>query len=487
MAVPLGSGLSQIMWHRLRLRHKPLSDMSLFDNASRDIVTGGIALLWQRRGGPLSGLAFAIGLVSLAFGPLTQNALDTRSVDGKATLPRCFTTRKGNHSTKGALFNQYYSAIYSGEYNTEPAIQNQGLQRLSTDCKTGNCTFPIYSSLAICSDVKNITSSVTPACDKSFPLPVCNYTLPNGLHTLNYAIDPDVLPGTGTALFSSSTLPTENYEAWADFAIAKFSLLSYRNPGNYTAWEGVYYWCVQAYNSTVTNSVLEETVIRSWYDPNSSANRNSNNTVNTGLVLTPPSDVWPLLGLDKSTEFVVDNNTFPLPYINSSLDSTDSSAESNIPNALKMMEFNPDGWWNMQPSFEFIASSLTHRLRYEICAEVLIEGTQHGIRTIIAVQYIWLILPCIAVAMTALFFVCVVLFHSPPTMVWKSSITATLFHGLEADARAAHEMEKVLEVEEMEKIAKNVYVRIGYIHSSSDESGQVRLQSLEGFARRSMT
>jgi hypothetical protein len=47
--VPLSASISQIIWSKLRQGHRPLSDIAVYDNASRGVI-GGIMLLWNRRG-----------------------------------------------------------------------------------------------------------------------------------------------------------------------------------------------------------------------------------------------------------------------------------------------------------------------------------------------------------------------------------------------------------------------------------------------------
>ncbi|KAL0260905.1 hypothetical protein SLS55_004597 [Diplodia seriata] len=433
--------------------------MTLFDNASRGIVTGGVILVWQNLKEPLCGLSLAIGLAALALGPLTQAALGFESLNGTATLPRCLTTQMPGMNTAGSLFNQYHATIYSGEYNTEPPIQDQALQRLSTDCDTGNCTWPVHSSLAVCSNVTNITAAVKEDCPPGTTY--CNYMLTNGLRTDNISIDEDA--PTAVAINGSSVMPTENYEDWGDFAIAKFTILNYKASRNISAYEGVFYWCVQAYNdSIVSNNVLEETVSTIWYD------KDAKRATGARFLLTPPEALWAPLGLENATRYIVDSDTFSLPFIAESLNSSTDFEKGH--NVLRQISWN-EHLWDLQDFFTFIARSMTHRMRYDVCKDY-VNGTQYGIKVVIDIHYVWLILPCLTVVMTTILFICVLKFHSPPGLVWRSNINATLFHG----TVATEEMEKALEIMEMETIAESFYVRLEEVVPAGEEHRQLRLQ-----------
>jgi hypothetical protein len=61
-----------------------------------------------------------------------------------------------------------------------------------------------------------------------------------------------------------------------------------------------------------------------------------------------------------------------------------------------------------------------------------IPGTVHRVQTVVEVQWVWLILPALVVALADVFFIWTIITNKKSgTSLWKSSVLALLYHGLE--------------------------------------------------------
>lgn len=116
---------------------------------------------------------------------------------------------------------------------------------------------------------------------------------------------------------------------------------------------------------------------------------------------------------------------------------------------------------------ERVAASLTTHLRSET-AMTAVEGHAASDKTFVHVIWPWLILPAILVFCAALFLIFCVLFSAQEdALVWKSSPLALLFHGL----HGWEERElKYSRLRSMEEKARGMEARL-----ESDEKGNIRL------------
>lgn len=192
------------------------------------------------------------------------------------------------------------------------------LSAVAPNCTTGNCTWDIYDSLAICANpvanlthLLNITDS---ACEKSAldRFQFCNYTLPNGpyLYGEDYdmnitSIQFDIL-GFNTVLApaypgsfnqSLSSIAFSDIPVVADFFIIYYSWSTRKME----AVECSLSFCGQTYNTSVKRGQTNTTAIKRWGQLNTTI------TVEGGFLI---NQTWPLVG---------DNTTFQVaaPYSSS--------------------------------------------------------------------------------------------------------------------------------------------------------------------------
>ncbi|KAL1843056.1 hypothetical protein VTJ49DRAFT_3191 [Mycothermus thermophilus] len=160
--VPIIEGIGQLKWLWFSSRrHRPLIDFQRFDDATRGGL-GGFKLLFSFNGF-LASFGAVIMLSGLVTSTLTQQAInyvlvqdvshdrrDTATVQ-RATL---FSTYNGN----GLAITPYdtarlQKAIFEGTFSPP----TDGVPHVRPVCSSGECTWPAYSSLAICGGVANLT------------------------------------------------------------------------------------------------------------------------------------------------------------------------------------------------------------------------------------------------------------------------------------------------------------------------------------------
>lgn len=177
-AIILTSCIGQLQWKWFASKPRPLYDVVRFDQATRD-ASGALKLMW-RQGirQPLTTLGCAITILAFAIDPFMQQLLRPSDcsvelpVDGMvASLPvATFFERHGSSGASEDTISSYNvarraleNALYSGVFNNKPDAIWQ--------CPTGNCTFPFYSTIGLCSSCEDVSADVQvvvgPLCSRS--------------------------------------------------------------------------------------------------------------------------------------------------------------------------------------------------------------------------------------------------------------------------------------------------------------------------------
>ncbi|KAH8669548.1 hypothetical protein BGZ60DRAFT_407752 [Tricladium varicosporioides] len=153
-------------------------------------------------------------------------------------------------------------AIQNGLYNAV----NESITAITPMCSTGNCTWPLYSSLSVCASVNDVSSLLTKT-----PVPGnvsamiggvtdFNVTLPNGAYLLagQFVLNITTLPSINAQGFSvplsNHTLSFAN-EPYIENTTMVNSFIIYRKSINtasetFGAMEILLRWCVNTYNSS---------------------------------------------------------------------------------------------------------------------------------------------------------------------------------------------------------------------------------------------
>ncbi|KAL9106724.1 MAG: hypothetical protein Q9227_008293 [Pyrenula ochraceoflavens] len=391
----------------------------------------------------------------------------------------------------GSIYSGFsFSAARTGQATTPGVAQS---------CATGNCTFPPFQSLAVCSGCKDITSLLTITCFNTTTddpvekvLTVCQNSLPNGLN-LNVIPPPrDASFVAGSGYLSPVTMPPYGYTV-LNFSILRRPVADFETGAdqNVSAFECFLYWCVNSYRSKIENGQLEENIFDSWHSISMNGRWNDKYSAAT---LIPPA-------LNKSEPnsrfYVSPRSTYSLSvwladrfsFSNSYLD--DSSNSSAISSSIGDMQ---QLFLGRDPTYIFssLARSITSHMRsispedqVPVVLNVssngpdmldwtpvsLANGTAHYLEVYIAVRWAWLAFPAALILLTAIFLSLTIASSArSDTPAWKCSPLPLLFHGLDQQAEKKDSATALREVYQMEQLASEMQVQL------KDEDRYLRLE-----------
>ena len=199
-----------------------------------------------------------------------------------------------------ARLNAFRSAAAWGGQFVRNGPFDASLQELGTGCISGNCTFPIFNSLGVCSTCRDVLDLVSEARDTNGGS--CTYSLPNGL----------LLPVNVPTINISTTGAGLGMQSYGDAQIVHFSLI--KAPlGTLFASECTWYWCVRSHQSSILNGVVSVKVTASWYGNKAVLTPGYYNGTHypgyTDYTFSPPPNVWADLNLTTDTNYTVDGFT----------------------------------------------------------------------------------------------------------------------------------------------------------------------------------
>ncbi|KAK1760218.1 hypothetical protein QBC47DRAFT_396218 [Echria macrotheca] len=487
--VPLIAALGQLRWLRAR-DPRTLSEFVALDQAARGYANILPALLG--RGGIMAvvgGLLIVLGL--LVF-PATQQAIGYRTglVPGQetATAARLVSLTEG-HDIIGDW--RKAAALQQAVLGSSASSKTSG----GITCPTGDCAFPLFTSLAVCSRTSNITSMLTVGREPDQRWTGTNSTttysgtLPGGLSL--------VTPNRASLGFGvpSSPRPVSDKSP----ALVLLDLYAvYTTPGpdernapTFSAAEVVFSWCIQQISADVSAGVVtlattpidgtlvgdggrnvslaaqfqsagnarNTTICLPGAEPQSSA---CSHGVNVTLRTTTETDQDELftigqvqsLRLSRTLAQIFGGIDRPIPRGGDFFIPTDSSDNSLLQldgNTASLMAakfattiFNTTATVpsdssrageGIQTTAETIASSISHLLRTDPSAAEDVTGTTLTHSTIIAVTWPWLSFIVAEVVGVALFLTIVAIqTRRADIPVLKTDTLATML-ALDGDVR----------------------------------------------------
>ena len=301
------------------------------------------------------------------------------------------------------------AAIYDGVF----AIGNHADRNIQYNCPTGNCTWPDFSTLAVCSKCEDITSLVEKACNDSGCYIL---SLPNG----------PILTGFGGQINASVTnISASLYDIQA--SVVKFtSLISKRieDPNDALAIECAMWYCVQTYRASVEDSVISQKVLASWRNDSATLAQSSDlfynvSSYNLGTVTDTAMFKVSYLAAKALNSFMAQTFTG-----NGGMNTTGSAFSSDIMQAL----YNTD---NLTARIGNLAISMTNNIRQQNDTVARpTHGTAWKNETYVHVRWAWLSFPIAVIALALAFLVGSIIETAyRDILVWKSSNLALLFHG----------------------------------------------------------
>ena len=186
LLVPIASSLSQLQWLWYRNR-KPLKDISYFQEAGTGLVSS-VVLLYKRHASLIVWLGVICMILQALFGPFAQQALSLpiRRIpvgeNGRISRSLTYDTPLGSEqigdTAPPEVVPEMKLAIFTGLLRD--GVSPSEVQGSSV---TGNCTFGIFASMAVCASVEDVTSSIVADCKDTEHFSgisddKCSYTVP---------------------------------------------------------------------------------------------------------------------------------------------------------------------------------------------------------------------------------------------------------------------------------------------------------------------
>jgi hypothetical protein len=217
-------------------------------------------------------------------------------------------------------------AFYIGLLPSQPGLPtNNANLDITPSCPTGNCTFPPFQSLAVCSMCKNVTDLVSIQCSQHTPVPRltfqnCLFKLPSGFAInqtySNTSFDPEINLALrdlyhSTIAASALLMPPSPVEPNLTFTtttilrgnsfVPSSGIESSKPNMTYEASQCSLSWCINTYEASVINGRVTETIVNSTWK---ASELNLKWDYSFNLSMTPPTTIPP--GSDP--HFIVNRN-----------------------------------------------------------------------------------------------------------------------------------------------------------------------------------
>lgn len=475
------TAISQLKWSWYRNAH-PLNDIAKFDHASRG-VWGSFRLIRSLHVRNLGSLGAAITILAIASDPFIQQIINYHHCQQKSVGEAASIVRTNNYTMDGDSLSMM-AAIYQGAYRF--------FSNVEASCGTGNCTFPEYRTLGVCNACEDITSSLKKvpngeSVEESVQVG-WDWVLPSGFS----------IPGWYSSSMSMKTgnlNSTWKYDdSWNTTSIAITEILSPKYQGvdrgtKVLAVRCSLSPCVRTYRANVTQGVFVEEHVDSclakkrkspgtalmsasfvetpmpclidgvYHSASSFTKPNATNNLPMYDMLPGGATAW----LPKECVYTLFTPFNMQDYLTDFL--TSASNGSRINESPWQWQLFNDGNTSLNminSTWASIADSMTAHIRRNGNRNysMPVMGVAEKTLTCISVRWGWIAYPAALLALTFVFLFLTVVESANRARgrIWKSSPLAMLFHGL--DGEVAEKYQDVGQVGQMEKLAKQVRVKI---------------------------
>lgn len=394
-----------------------------------------------------------------------------------------------SHGDSEPMF-EMVAAIYAGIFfgsSLDSEISLTSLDVIPT-CSTGNCTFPPFQSLAVCSSCENITAALNMTCHNDTALPelisnICRLSLPNGLmvNTTNGNIS--------GAVASSGYFAPVGRSKYGN-SLLNFSMIigpSTDQSGNLfridSATQCFLYWCVNQYESRVENGRLHEETTGSWHSESTQFGiQDQLELVPSGLdeSSSASSFIIPFMATEALSRWLkirlslINSYDDPSSVGNGTFDVLQDTSTRLSGSSLDMLIPFRDS--DLSLVFLHLAKSMTSNVRsYNSSQQSYIDlgdggnltisgvgpanGTTHYNEIYVSVRWPWLAFSGALIVLTVIHLIFTMIDTARHDMgVWKLSPIALLFHGL--DASEMDRLRKTSELARMEALASQIDVQL---------------------------
>ncbi|KAL3476224.1 hypothetical protein BJX99DRAFT_258739 [Aspergillus californicus] len=448
LLIPISSCLGQAKWLGFRNAERPLTDINMYEFASRG-VPGSTALLWQLRCRHWASLGALITVLSIGIGPLVQQMVTFRQalvLSGRlSTVARAKIYHPDSAYLIGTqLPDRMIAAIYSVFFDS-----NSSSAQTIPYCPTGNCDFPLFRSLSVCSSCVDLTSSLSSSCwlntctesNQTYSSTICEHSLPGSLEgefVLNVTdaasdiVSGRTLVGQSAAYGGSNTLLSN---------LTSIRIAPGQNITNATASQCTLFWCVNTYAYTERDNIATKEVTNTWYDLSADDEE--------VLINGTPMDGFqaPAEGNQTGFNFTFSRASTITSWLYDQLQANDTE-ELNcdsvaFPNSREVSVFHhPMVEYGLPYSFAKLASSMSAAV-HAMDNSSLVTGTSYESETLVRVQWAWIVLPTSLVLLSAIYLgLTIHQTRKGDLEAWKSSPTPLLVsvvdRSVQSDIRAAN-------------------------------------------------
>lgn len=355
------------------------------------------------------------------------------------------------------------AAIYKGIFTSSNPSD------VTPVCPTGNCTFPLFDTLAFCSKCSNFTANTTLSkhttgnggCGNMLDMYVQNYTytLPGSTDvtiTACYSGSANTDLAQGIAMRSSVDVPRDMSSSTLGISnpIVSLALLQFpaveaeHYKGNYNnqtpqAWECALYYCLHTYNTTVINNQAKTQLVSTWHNETGTPIPTSNIEATPDGILRRPENPMDFGAIRANSTFWIPAATVATlaEYMNHTLSGEMLTSSSEVESGtftndvMQALNITTD----IGGLMENLAISMTNYLRQTNSngAESVGIGSAHTLEVHVRVRWAWLALSGALILLSiGLLIATIILSARTSSPVWKSTSLETLFHGLDDNTGA---------------------------------------------------
>jgi hypothetical protein len=426
-------------------------------------------------------------VVTLAVNPFMQQLIHYRFRDvkqGAALLPVAYDYGPTGVGGFFAANLTMKAAAYAGIVSPLETKFN-----MTSNCPSGNCTWPAFQTLGVCSSCTNLTDQIkrqTIAAQHFDGGGPSNFYLPNGSNlTTKETLDSRggltyMNVSTTARMYSQTYRTVDDFTfnnmsvAYADRGSLIIDLVALRLRGlsnsgdNITvAHECMLQYCVKTISAVQRNGELVETEHESWTNNSEAARK-----FYLGYLQTDPTAWIPLYflqppGQDKVFRVGHAAQVQMTSWLSTQFGGTASRqppdsgkffSSDQVQGIDAAFDQDEDG---LQQAMANVANAMTTALRKS--SNETAEGVVFVSEAYISIQWAWITLPLLLYVLAVCFVMAVAWRsgHNPEDMkvhVWKNSLIAALFHGLDDGllTKAGHPNEQEL----IDEAAKDLKVKL---------------------------
>ncbi|KAI9932361.1 hypothetical protein ASPWEDRAFT_68137 [Aspergillus wentii DTO 134E9] len=460
----VAAGLSQGKWlHFAQGTKRRLRDFEMFDQASRGIW-GSLRLLCQTMPVHPTSIGALLIIVGIGMDTFSQQLLSIQSrtvgdASPDAKYPR---SQYYNGSAPRAINVQnmdypMLSAIYRGMYGAK-------FTDLNAPCKTGNCTWPILPSLAVCGGCTDWSDMME---FKDDDLYSGVYTLPDGFtYSSKTRADGTQITGRAAPISSNSTYNNYTYSSTtypngtssrlllSHFEVAGFGeAITYPNGSAYMplgGWECALWFCIQAYNVTTSNGVQHREIVDTWseYAPR--------NQYGVNFTSPPPS-----FNVAPGSFFGIENYTLHDARSTANRIFNGTNKALNPAGEGSQIDTMMQNIRDMHPWIKSISESMSQALQQSYPVDNSTDdyyaGTVYHDQIYIHVRWGWITFPAVILVLTTVYFILIAhQTRNSPVGAWKDSLMAVM--GVKLDRHLRADVAVKQDIDDLDQVLKDEQV-----------------------------